>query len=151
MRRFRVGTTFRDIVEPMRNTVLRALVFCIASQSLALAVGNYTDRIIVRDKFTVEARQYRYFTFATETDGIEVKGRFEAQGGSGNDIEVFLLDRDGFTNWKNGHKVNTWYNSGRVTVANVYAKIPRGEYYLIFSNTFSLASNKVVTADVRLD
>src|SRR5438132_10328132 len=124
----------------MRNRIRYALVLCIATQSIALAVSAHPERSIVRDKFTVEARQYRSFTFVTETDGIEVKGRFEAQGGSGNDIEVILLDHDGFTNWRNGHKANTWYNSGQVTVANVYAKIPRGEYYLVFSNTFSRVS-----------
>jgi hypothetical protein len=135
----------------MRNRILCAFALCVAAQSAALGIGAYTESTIVRDKFTVEPRQYRLFTFVTERDSVEVKGRFEAQGGSGNDIEVFLLDRDGFTNWKNRHQANTWYNSGRVTVANIYAKIPRGEYYLIFSNMFSLTSNKVVTADVRMN
>lgn len=135
----------------MRNTIIHAVVISVAAQLAVAGVGAYTESTIVRDKFTVEARQYRLFTFVNERDSAEVKGRFEAQGGSGNDIEVILLNRDGFTNWKNHHQANTFYSSGRVTVANIYAKIPRGEYYLIFSNAFSLASNKVVTADVRLE
>jgi hypothetical protein len=135
----------------MRNKIVQAFVICVAAQLAVAAVPAHTEITIIRDKFTVEARQYRLFTFVSQKDSAEVKGRFEAQGGSGNDIEVFLLDRDGLTNWKNHHQANTFYKSGRVTVANIYAKVPRGEYYLIFSNTFSLASNKVVTADLRLE
>lgn len=133
----------------MRKRIIYAVVLGIAAQLVVSSTLAQPDRAIVRDKFTIEARQYRYFTFVT--DGAEVKGRFEAEGGSGNDIEVLLLDRDAFINWKNRHQAKAWYSSGRVTVANVYAKIPRGEYYLIFSNTYSLLTNKVVAADVRLD
>jgi hypothetical protein len=133
----------------MKKRVLFAL--CIVAQVAALGTHAATDFPVVRDKFTVEARQYKAFPFTTKKEGTQVKGRFEAQGGSGNDIEVFLMDGDGFTNWKNGHPTKPWYNSGKVTVGNIDVGIPRGEYYLVFNNAFSRVSNKIITADIHLE
>jgi hypothetical protein len=103
--------------------------------------------------FTIGAGRYAYFMVATPrsaTMGV-LQGRFRAQGGSGNDVEVFLLDADGFENFQNGHRVNTLYNSGRVTVGNISAYInPSMVYYLVFSNVFSTFTNKAITAEVIL-
>ena len=110
--------------------------------------------------FTIGAGKYNYFKFTIPPQSSEVhmQGRFEASGGSGNDVEVVILSEDAFTNWQNHHSVSTYYNSGRVTVGTVDARLPStlgnaGEsatYYLIFNNAFSVFSNKAVSADITL-
>ena len=80
----------------------------------------------------------------------EGRSRFRASGGGGNDVEVFILDADGYENWQNNHTVRTYYNSGRITVGKIRARLSEGEYYLVFSNTFSTLTPKAVEAEVYL-
>lgn len=119
------------------------VVICLVLTLAAVSVGA-RNRAIVNDKITVPASKYIYYQFSV-SDNSEIHGRFRAEGGSGNDIECFILDADGFENWRNGHSAQTWYNSGRVTVSNIYARVPAGQYFLVFNNNFSMVSNKVVS------
>ena len=108
--------------------------------------------------FTIPAGRYMYFKFTIppRSSAIEMTGRFEATGGSGNDVEVVVLNEDEFTNWQNHHSVPTYYNSGKVTVGTLQSRLPStsaGEsttYYLIFNNAFSVFSNKAVSTDITL-
>ncbi len=92
---------------------------------------------------TVGARQYRYYRFYVPVT-TRIGGRFRATGGSGNDINVMILDADGFENFQNGHSVGTYYNSGYVTVGNINVDLGRGVYFLIFANRASLVTSKAV-------
>jgi hypothetical protein len=105
---------------------------------------------IVSGTFVVEPGHYNWNKFDVPEDGARVQGRFRAQGGSGNDIIVLILDEDGFENWRNGHTVNAYYNSGKVTVGTVNTTLSGGSYYVIFSNSFSSVSNKAVTSNIDL-
>lgn len=105
---------------------------------------------ITQQSFTVGAGRFSWFRFMVTGQDARVTGRFQATGGSGNDIEVFILGQDEFTNFQNGHTVNTWFNSGRATVSNINVQIPPGAYFLVFSNTFSMVTPKAVNADIRL-
>ena len=105
---------------------------------------------IVSEAFTIDAGSYSYFEFSVPRNGRTVVGRFRASGGSGNDVEAFILDEDGFENFQNGHRVRTYYNSGRVTVGNINVFLDSGNYYLVFNNKFSVVSNKAVNARVSL-
>lgn len=142
---------------PARSTMLAKLVTVISAVIITLAalapvtpVQARRDRVgIVTEPFTVEPGHYRYFPF-TVGDRATVAGRFRAQGGSGNDIEVYILDEDGFENYRNGHRVQTYYNSGRVTVGTINVALGSGSYYLVFNNSFSTVSNKAVNARVEL-
>lgn len=109
-----------------------------------------TFQPITQQSFTVGAGRYSWFQFAVTGQNARVIGRFQATGGSGNDIEVFILGQDEFINFQSGHSVNTWFNSGRVTVSNIGIQIPPGRYYLVFSNTFSMVTPKAVNASIRL-
>lgn len=114
------------------------------------AVMGQTARGIVNDKITVPPKKAWTQLFDVPGDwrvGV-VNGRFRAEGGSGNDITVYILDEDGFENWKNGHQAPTYYNSGKVTVGTVRTRLRPGRYYLILDNRDSLVSNKVVIITV---
>jgi len=101
------------------------------------------ERTIVDDTVAVAPRSYYQVPF-TVSRVSAVEGRFEAQGGRGNDISVFITDEDGFTNFKNGHQFNGYYGSGKVTVGEIKTTVPAGTFYVILSNQHSLISNKVV-------
>jgi hypothetical protein len=111
-----------------------------------------TSQDIASGAFTVGARTYVYYDFMVDQSWRKVRlnGRFQAQGGWGNDITVLLTDEDGFTNWQNGHNARVWYNSGKVTIGTINVTLPPGHYYLVFSNTFALISNKAVNATILL-
>lgn len=82
---------------------------------------------------------------------MKVSGNFRASGGGGNDVEVYITDENGFTNIKNGHSGNVWYDSGKITVGDIDVKLGPGTYYLVFSNTFSVFANKAVTSDINIE
>ena len=79
-----------------------------------------------------------------------VVGKFRASGGSGNDVEVFITDDNGLTNFRNHHGMTVWYNSQKVTVGDIKVSLSRGTYYLVFSNAFSALSNKAVQAQIQM-
>src|SRR5712691_2863606 len=67
-------------------------------------------------------------------------------------IEVSLLTEAQFANWENRRAFEATYVSGRVTSGNIAVALPTtpGTYFVVFSNRFSIFSNKAVTADVQL-
>lgn len=115
------------------------------------AVANPFGRsTIVNTAFTVKAGDAKYWNFRVGSSGANIVGRFRAEGGSGNDIKCLILDADSFENWRNGHRVRTYYNSEKITVANININLPEGDFVLVFDNTFSGLSNKAVTANVEM-
>lgn len=104
--------------------------------------------------FVIAPGQYVYYQLVVPPRcfNVVLNGHFAAAGGGGNDVEVVLLDNDGFVNWRNGHQTPTFYNSGKVTQSTVDVQLPNDAktYYLVFSNTFSLVSNKAITAGLTL-
>lgn len=126
------------------------LTFTLVTTLNLFANANPFERaVIVNTAFTIKAGDAKYWTFRVGSDGANVVGRFRAEGGSGNDIKCLILDADSFENWRNGHSVRTYYNSEKITVANINIKLTEGEYVLVFDNTFSSVSNKAVTANVE--
>jgi hypothetical protein len=102
---------------------------------------------------TIPALNFFYvpFTVPAGSSNVRMQGHFVATGGSGNDVEVFLLNADAFTNWRNGHKANAIYSSGKVTQDSPNAGLPSdaGTYYLVFNNRFSLIAPKAVEANLN--
>lgn len=118
--------------------------------SLSATANPFGQAVIVNTAFTVKAGDAKYWNFRVRSSGVNVVGRFRAEGGSGNDIKCLILNADSFENWRNGHTVRTYYNSEKITVANINVKLPEGDYVLVFDNTFSSLSNKAVTANVEM-
>lgn len=103
--------------------------------------------------FEVPPGRYVYFQFTVpDAVGLRnyVRGRFQAQGGNGNDIAALILNADGFINFQNGHQAAAFYSSnGNVTVGNIsVGPLPQGIYYIVFSNLGSVVSNKIVRTDL---
>ncbi len=109
-------------------------------------ISNKTQTI-VDGVVTVEPGKYVNYQFSVPSQAT-VSGNFTASGGSGNDIRVLILDETSYINWINGHNVSTYYDSGQMTTGSIAADVPKGSYYLIYSNTFSIASAKNVKTKV---
>src|SRR5215212_4241492 len=118
--------------------------------SFSVTANPFGQAVIVNTAFTVKAGDAKSSTFHVGSGGANVVGRFRAEGGVGNDIRCLILDPDSFENWRNGHNVHTYYNSGKITVANINVTLPQGDYVLVFDNTYSILTNKAVTANVEI-
>jgi hypothetical protein len=105
--------------------------------------------------FTVGALGASNYSFVVPAGAFQVtmKGHFAATGGSGNDIEVVVVNQDEFTNWQNGHPTKAYYNSGKTTQDTINLTLPAdaATYYVVFNNKFSLFTPKAVQANVDVN
>jgi hypothetical protein len=120
------------------SSIKRLCVVSVFALLLAISVDAQTEK-----SYVVDAGSYSWLEWNFDKQ-TRVTAKFRARGGSGNDIEVFILDEDGFENWRNGHRVATYYNSSRITVGRFDLNLRPGKYFLVMSNKFSAVSNKVV-------
>jgi hypothetical protein len=91
------------------------------------------------------------FSISKSANTGTVSGIFNVQGDTYENIEVLIMDDTDFGEWKNAHKEQCVYNSGRVNSGNISAVslAPNG-YHLVFDNTPSLLTPKKVYAVVNL-
>ena len=130
---------------------------CYGKKSVATSpvqhVGNYLVEPVVTGSFVVDARSYKPFrvVVAADASNPQLEGTFSAKGAN-NDIEVLLLEETQYLNWQNRHKFRAVYESGRVTADRVRMALPpdAATYFVVFSNRFSLLSQKDVSADLSL-
>lgn len=108
----------------------------VSRQAIALKPGEYYISTIVIDPQWKTPR---------------LKGRFHAQGGSGNDVRVAVTNEDGLINFKNNHEFKAWYHSGKVTTDTIDVAIGPGKYYFIVSNKYSIFAHKSVEIDLNLE
>ena len=118
------------------------------------AVPRPRSTALTNGALTVAAGSYSYYPFAVPAGAtnVAVSGHFTATGGSGNDIQVYILNDDGLANFKNKHSARTFYNSSQVTQATISAALPNtpGNYYLLFDNRFSPDAPKAIRVDATL-
>jgi len=105
-------------------------------------------------QIVVRAGQHVYRKFnidPSRMQDVRVVGSFQASGGSGNDIQVVLAEESEFENWKNRHEAHVLYSTGQITTGKIDVPITQtGTYYLVFSNAFSLVSDKDVFTEIEL-
>lgn len=129
------------------TVVALVLLLCAAVPALPTSIGTGT---IIDSAFTVGAGKFVAYPFDVHPRGGRVFGKFKAEGGSGNDIECFIVDEDGLVNFSNRHDTPVFYTSGRVTVATVNVVLGEGRYYIVFNNRFSSFTPKAVEAHVYI-
>jgi emp24/gp25L/p24 family/GOLD len=95
-----------------------------------------------RPSLQVPAGQRRALTFTTRSNfkNARIAGNVSAQGGSGNDIRVLVV-RGSSLIYDSGHR--------RSIVMSVDVSEP-GQYTIIFDNSFSVISPKIVTRGLSL-
>lgn len=108
---------------------------------------------IVDGTIAVPAGHYHYYWNTVPAGGtsLSITGSFIASGGTTNDIEVLVMNQTSYESWINGYQVSTYFDSGRVSVGNIYAPLPSsGTYYLIYDNSFSTTYGKSVQTNAML-
>lgn len=110
---------------------------------------GYKTETIIDGIVTIDAGKYANYQFSIPYHA-SVTGDFAASGGSGNDIRVIILDETSYNNWINGNSVSEYYDSGQETTGKIYATLSKGNYYLIYSNTFSTVSTKNIKTKVDI-
>lgn len=106
-----------------------------------------------QNTIAIEPRGYKSHELSVPSEfrNFRVRLKFRAEGGSGNDVMVYLLDEESFVNWQNGHNYLQYYESGKVTVGSLDVRLKPGKYFMIFSNKMSMFSNKVVHIDSTIE
>jgi hypothetical protein len=109
---------------------------------------------IANGLITVNPNDYKSYQFSvpSEATNVHVQGNFTASGDSGNDIEVLIVDSTDFINWQNRNQASAYYDSGQLTTSSFDVPLPSGPrtYYLVYSNTFSITSQKNVNTQANL-
>ena len=68
--------------------------------------------------------------------------------GGSRDVEVYVLDEDGYDDWQNGVRPHALFESGRASLASLEVDLPRrGRYHLLLSNRYSIFTPKRVRVD----
>ena len=74
-----------------------------------------------------------------------LRGRVQGVDGGRRDVEVFVLDEDGFLNWHNGVAPAALHETGRTSASTFEVPLPkRGTFRLLVSNRFSVFTAKTV-------
>lgn len=97
---------------------------------------------VAGNTFVVPARAgWRVPIAVPMQSGAELTGSYEISGGSGNDVEVVLLNSEN----------RIVLNSGRVNGSgHINLRLSRGNYVLVFGNQFSTFTSKSVSPDLKL-
>ncbi|HEU0052999.1 MAG TPA: hypothetical protein VFQ39_07465, partial [Longimicrobium sp.] len=80
-----------------------------------------------------------------------LNGRIVVRAGGSHDVDIFLVDADGFLNFQNSRDFNAWIREKRTTAYtfDIVINSP-GEHYLIISNRFSFGTSKTVQIEEPL-
>jgi hypothetical protein len=83
------------------------------------------------------------------SNNCKIQGEFSARGGN-NDIRVFVVDQQGFNNFKNQNQFEVYFSTPQQVNGNIVTSVPCDRIiYVVYDNTFSLITNK--TVETRVD
>jgi hypothetical protein len=140
-----------------RNLILSLIVIIIVVVGVVASLSMQSPRVytitIFNDQETVNAGGYNPhpFTIPSGASDISVSGAFTAQGGSDNDIKMYIIDYANFVNYTNNNDFSYLYYSGQLHAAwglNVYLS-SSGDYYLVLDNKFSISYQKLVNIQMN--
>lgn len=115
--------------------------------ALALVCSPLHSSATEEKTFTVPPGKRTVFEIELNSEKT-VRGKFSASGGSGDDIECFIMDKENYENQRHNRSADIIWKSGRTTAGKFKLTLEEGTYYVIFSNTFSIVSEKVVTFEL---
>lgn len=118
---------------------LRVDINIVSDKNIRIADGDYL----------VRPMSHLYFDFNIPLTA-DLIGSFKAFGGRGNDIEVIIIYKELYNIWLKHNNTFNFYYSGKRSADDFRIFLGSGDYLLIFSNRFSLISNKRVTTKIYL-
>ena len=139
-----------------RNLILSLIVIIIVVVGVVIAsLSMQSPRVytitISNDQETVFARTYspHPFTILSGASNSSVSGTFTAQGGSDNDIKIYIIDSANFVNYTNNNDFSSLYYSGQIHTASFSVNLSSGNYYLVLDNKFSISYHKLVNIQMN--
>lgn len=111
---------------------------------------------ITEGSVAIKPHGFASYKVAVPEGAIDVGmfGQFDARGRTENEVQVLLLTDSEFAVWQSGYGTSPFYDSGKVTKADIQAVLPSkaGDYYLVLSNKPSRVEKTVhVVAGLRYD
>jgi hypothetical protein len=109
---------------------------------------------IATGQVVVKANGYVQYPVQITADmrDAHLSGRFNASGGTGNDIAAVVANESEYTNWINGHEAKVYYSTqGKKTTDTFDLRLGPGTYYFAMSNKFSALTDKHVFLEVDLN
>lgn len=137
-----------------------------SSSSLGQSIGNALESIknkitgepdrpnlqssgqtMVDSIYRVSPGKYYYIPLTLPCDA-RIQGAFSASAALGDNIMVYVFDKNEFVSYQNGESVYTLYNSGKIESGMFDLNLNSGTYYVVLSNTYSAFSTKNVALQV---
>ena len=126
--------------------VIIAVVVSVVEAFLSMQSPKVHTITIFNDQETVSAGGYNPhpFTMPSGASYSSVSVIFNAQGGSDNDIKMYVMDYANFVNYTNNFDFSYVFYSGQLHAFSGYVNLPSGDYYLVLDNKFSISCQKLV-------
>lgn len=107
------------------------------------------------DTFDISAGHYSYKEFIYDEQkyrNCRFFGRFLAQVQNDyNDIKFYIMDEVNFVNWTRDNKSTHLLNTEKTSIYDLDFKLSKpGKYYLIFDNSYSIMTSKIVVTAIYL-
>lgn len=120
--------------------VIIIVVVGVVIASLSMQSPRVYTITIFNDQETVNAYTPHPFSIPPGASNSSVSGTFTAQGGSDNDIKVYIIDSADFWNYTNNNDFSYLYYSGQIHTASFSVNLSSGDYYLLLDNKFAALS-----------
>jgi hypothetical protein len=108
--------------------------------------GTITVTPIIYENVTISAKTSLDYQFKVPPDVTNtwISGTFTAQGGTTNDIKVYIFDNTNFNNYNTGQNFTAIYQSGQTSNSTISVNnISNGSYYLVLDNEFSTSQKTI--------
>jgi hypothetical protein len=110
-------------------------------------VAAYRDEVILSDRFDIGGGQQYAIPFSVKNGGA-VRGTFNVAGG---EISAYIMTAAQYDKWTATREGVLDYSSGRVSGGSINRSLNAGDYYLVFSNRYSLREPKTVRAEIQVE
>jgi hypothetical protein len=138
-----------------RNLILSLIVIIMVVVGVVASLSMQSPRVytitIFNDQETVNVGGYNPhpFTIPSGASDSSVSVAFTAQGGSDNDIKMYIIDYANFVNYTNNNDFSYLYYSGQIHTASFRVNLPSGDYYLVLDNMFTTSYQKLVSMQMN--
>lgn len=94
--------------------------------------------------FDLDGGQYVIYGFDLRGWQCSLRGYVGVSAGGSRDVDLFVVDESGLSNFKQGAEFGAYFNRSRTTGESIDLTLASGQYYLIVSNRFSWLTGKTV-------
>lgn len=109
----------------------------------------YQEQVVSEPVRALSAGTYVWWKFTLDDPRpCRLKGRVSVIDGGSHDVDVMVVDEDGFINFQNGHQYSAYLLRSRTSAVTLDVALDGyREYYLVVSNRFSVFTGKTVVFD----